>query len=963
MLIPGNGMSRRCRGFGGGTLIGRVVGFFSRIVVFSLFFLLPSCSGNAAPGADKSDDQAAWARTVTARVMGEIKKEHPRIYLTSRRIPELRVQALSSKANIFELMKRRTGGQQAALFYALSDDSSLKLPKSRAEYGRMAAAALMEGIKGRRASPDDLAILYDWAHGALTAQEKRAFVDYCRARLGDAIRVHNGKAHGYRTAPRPEGIVAALAFYGDGIDDGYATKLLTQGIRDTLLDNLAMEQVAGADGGFADGAAYFFQLGGTFKPFLALGIATDSDFFFQHEVVARLPRHLLEALLPFTITRAGSNAPSGYFATFHDNWSMLMAEYGNSGKEFAGYFTIAAAEFQRRGDADTAGLYTWFVNRAFGGIPYQGESTLAFVLMDWSIKPKSPRDLGLPLARALGWNEKSGEIDSDRFGKKAGIGWVAMRSAWDDPDATYALFKAEPFYYHGHMHHDSLAFLIAKGEELALARAGNYMNWYEGGPVRGENPGWPQMGNYFSRTVSTNNLLVYDPKEDFGGWANDGGQRLTPYWDSKWGRGYGGTANGNYRDIGGLVRFERSERYVYTAADATRAYNSTEVTTGKNRAKVDLVQREFVYLRSPRGDDDYFVVFDRVDATRPDSKKLWLLQLRARPEFDGTARITVGTENGGIHRSENTSRITVRQKRSQLTTTTLLPKKENRVVRRLGGSMETTLRKPLRAADDGPIDIEVASTAGLPEHPTVIITNFPPNPEREIFDRYSVWPPAAHASGKTFGDRVAYFCDGRTRPGQSPAKLLDCVRAIKSSPGFDMPVGARVIQEFRHMGVEGVDRDDDAARIDYPWGYGFGYSYGDGNQYGLWRVEVSPKKPAKSDIFLNVIHPSLHGEPGREPALIESPDGILYGALIGNRAILFARGADFLTRGRYSLSGTGTVWQLLCDLRPGREYQVRQDGRVVATAKASDQGTLILETPLTGRQSLFELSIVAGKGR
>ncbi|MRR35885.1 hypothetical protein EG829_14655 [bacterium] len=533
--------------------MGRVAGFLSRIVVFSLLFLLPSCSGNAAPGADKSDDQAAWARTATAKVMGEIRKEHPRIYLTSRRLPELRVQALSSKANIFELMKRRTGGQQAALFYALGDDSSLKLPKSRAEYGRMAAAALMEGIKGRRASPDDLAILYDWAHGALTAEEKRAFVDYCRARLGDSIKVHNGKAHGYRTAPRPEGIVAALAFYGDGIDDEYAAKLLSQGIRDTLLDNLAMEQVAGADGGFADGAAYFFQLGGTFKPFLALGTATDSDFFFQHEMTTRLPRHLLEALLPFTVTRAGSNSPSGYFATFHDNWTMLTAEYGNSGKEFAGYFTIAAAEFQRRGDAGTAGLYAWFVNRAFGGIPYQGESPLAFVLMDWTIKPRSPRDLGLPLAEALGWNEDSGGIDRDRFGKKAGIGWVAMRSAWDDPDATYALFKAEPFYYHGHMHHDSLAFLIAKGEELALARAGNYMNWYEGGPVRSDAPGWPQMGNFFSRTVSTSNLLVYDPKEDFGDWANDGGQRPAPYWDSKWGRGYNGTANGNYRDIGGLI--------------------------------------------------------------------------------------------------------------------------------------------------------------------------------------------------------------------------------------------------------------------------------------------------------------------------------------------------------------------------------------------------------------------------
>jgi len=942
---------------------GRITRSVLGIVVFNLFMLILSCSGNAAPDTDRSDDDMAWARNAAVKVVGAIRKEHPRIYLTTRRVPELRRQALSSKVSIFESMKKRTGGPQAALFYALGEDSSLKLPKSRAEYGRMAAAALMQGIQGNRATPDDLAILYDWAHGALTSQEKRAFVDYCKVRLGDKIKVHNGKAHGYRTSPRPEGIVAALAFYGDGIDDGYAEKLLVQGIRDTMLDNLAMEQVAGSDGGFADGTAYFFQLGGTFKPFLALSTATDSDFFFQHEVVARLPNHLMEALLPFAITRAGTKSKSNYFATFHDNWTMLTAELGNSGKEFASNFAITAAEFRRHGDDGKAGLYTWFVDHVFGGIPYQGENPLAFVLMDWTIKPKSPKEIGLPLAEALGWDENTGEIDHDRFGKKAGIGWVAMRSAWDDPDATYALFKAEPFYYHGHMHHDSLAFMIAKGEELALARAGNYMNWYEGGPIRSENPGWPQTGNFFTRTVSTNNLLVFDPSETFDGWANDGGQRLAPYWDIKWGRGYKGTANGNYRDIGGLVRFERGDRYVYTAADATRAYNSTEAITGKNKAKVSLVQREFVYLRSLGGDDDYFVVFDRVEATKPDFKKLWLLQLRARPEFDGTVKTTVGSETGGIHLSENTTQVTVRQERSQLRSTTLLPKKENRVVRRLGGSMTTTLKKPLRSADNGPVDIEVASTSGMPEHPTVIITNQPPDPNREVFDRYSIWPQAAHASGKAFSDRVAYFCDGKTKPGQIPAKLLDCVRAIKSSPGFDIPAGARVIQEFRHMGVEGIDRGNDAERIDYPWGYGFGYSYGDGNQYGLWRVEVSPKKAAKSDNFLHVLHPSLKGGAGRDAVLIESRDDMLYGAHIGDRAVLFAKGADFLTKGSYSLNGTGKVWQLVCNLKPGREYQVRQDGKMVVTATASAQGTLTFEASLAGRPSLFEFSVVAGKGR
>jgi hypothetical protein len=277
--------------------------------------------------------------------------------------------------------------------------------------------------------------------------------------------------------------------------------------------------------------------------------------------------------------------------------------------------------------------------------------------------------------------------------------------------------------------------------------------------------------------------------------------------------------------------------------------------------------------------------------------------------------------------------------------------------------MTTTLKKALKATDNGPIDIEVASTAGMPDHPTVIITNQPPDPNREVFDRFSVWPQAAHASGKSFSDRVAYFCGGKTKAGQSPARLLDCVRATKSAPGFDIPAGARVIQEFRHMGIEGVDLGNDAERINYPWGYGYGYSYGDGNQYGLWRVEVSPKKPSRFDNFLHVLHPSLKTGPGRDAVLIESKGETLYGAQIGDRAVLFAKGADPLEKGSYTIAGTGRLWQLVCNLKPGREFQVRQDGKVMVTATSSSQGTLTFESTLSGRPSLFELLPLAGKVR
>jgi hypothetical protein len=918
-----------------------------------LFIFIPSYAESPSSGVVIASQK--WAEQVALDTVSKIRKGHPRIFLTPERIPVLRTQALSSKAYQFNFIKDRMKGLQAAVLYELGENKAFGLSRSRHEYGRIAAEALMQAIRDGRDSPDNLALLYDWAYGTLTDEERKAFVNFCKSRLGKELRVHNGKHHGYRCSPGPQGLIAALSFYGDGIDDSYAKGLLVQGIRDTLLDNLAMEHVAGKDGGFADGTSYFVQLGGTFYTFLALGIATDSDFFFEHEVIAKLPNHLIYAMLPFPIKRMGSNDVARYFATFHDNHTFTTREFGSEGGAFANMFAITAAEYRRHGDERRAQLYTWFLNQTFGGIPYQAENAISFVLMDWSIQPKSPGELGLPLAEALGWDEEKGQIDRDRFGKKAGIGWVSIRSKWDDPDATFAILKAEPFYYHGHMHHDSLAFMIAKGEELALARAGNYMCWYEGGNLQSQDPGWPQMSNFFWRTIPTNNLLIYNPAENFGEWANDGGQRLVDGWDEKWGRTYNGTADGNYRDIGGLIRFERTKEYVYAAADGTRAYNSTLVTSGNN-PKVKLVQREFVYLKSPSGDQDYFVIFDRIESVKPEFKKFWLLQLRAKPEFDGSYKVVVGNDSGGIHLSEGTSSIHVQQERAELSVKVLLPKSGNRLVRRLGGWITTQLRQSLKANDNGPMDIEVESTEGLPEHPVVIITAQPPNPNREVFDRFSVWPQMIHADSRPMGERVCYFCEAKTPPGQRPAKLLKCVRGIKAAPGFAMPVGAKVIQEFRHMGVEGVDKDKDSERIDYPWGYGLGYNYGDGNQYGLWRLEVSPKKASKYDNFLHVLHPSLKRDGTVSAELIESESGNICGAQIGKKAVIFSRSPELLLRGSYAISSSGPIWQLLFNLKPERRYQIKQDGKPLFEKVASKQGTIQFESTGVNKNLHFEFN-------
>lgn len=157
------------------------------------------------------------------------------------------------------------------------------------------------------------------------------------------------------------------------------------------------------------------------------------------------------------------------------------------------------------------------------------------------------------------------------------------------------------------------------------------------------------------------------------------------------------------------------------------------------------------------------------------------------------------------------------------------------------------------------------------------------------------------------------------------------------------------------MGIEGVDKNKETGRIDYPWGYGLGYNYGDGNQYGLWRVEVSPRNPSTYDNFLNVLQPVIKGKKGLKAELIESEDRDLVGVRAGRWAVLFSRKPEPLREGSYTLSGTGLIRQLLCNLQPGSRYRIKKDGKVLSSVTATKQGTARFETDVDG-SSRFEFS-------
>lgn len=196
-----------------------------------------------------------------------------------------------------------------------------------------------------------------------------------------------------------------------------------------------------------------------------------------------------------------------------------------------------------------------------------------------------------------------------------GAGHVHMRSHWDDPNATWAFFGVGP-RFGAHARDDEGHFLIAK-KGLLVGRAGGM----------GHNDG----DYYAGGSLAFNVVTLYDADEVF--------RRLSP---NTPGLSEGGTKNENdggmirwvynghhYVDRGKIVAYYDDAKITYAAGDLTEAYRSH---------KVREVTRQFAYVK---GEREFFVIFDRVDATRKDFPKTWFLHMPTEPTVEGRETVLV----------------------------------------------------------------------------------------------------------------------------------------------------------------------------------------------------------------------------------------------------------------------------------------------------------------------------------
>ncbi len=754
--------------------------------------------------------------------------------------------------------------------------------RSVKEYGRLGVDLLLQ-----LHPPKDLSYFmrktplliacYDWLFPAMTPAERaKVFSDF--SEVCDQMRNSLKKDIGNRfRGTRETYAYYGLAFYGDGKDmypnDPSAAAAVDRKAGEYcdffvsyFLDNYSVVLETACKGGnYPDGTMYGeHPYSARIWPLGMWDTAGMDNFYENHTFLTGFPLAWLYQAIPYPTAVRYDNARG----RIDQSWALVrFGDYRYIGYTNALGPLINIEQAQgiaaKSGHPDLAAVFNWFVQQRngtqttpFGG-PFSPKKTRKagphlvwdLVFRDGAVQARSPMETKLPLAHLFGAVASGPPMMHDfPQGRPEGTGTVVMRSSWEDPDGTLVWFKASSHML-SHSHRDQGSFQIYKKGWLAID-SGQYEET-------------PHRGNYASRTVAHNSILVYRPGEALDkdrvdpvwyGYANDGGQRWVHYVTTA------AEAMDERHYLGGVTKFESVPGvYDYVHADITRAYNCTEVTTEGHRPKVSLVTRTMVFLRP----DAFIIVVDRVHTTSAEYPKRWLLHSIYRPELDGQETFNGiipysrkipgkpggvplrGNPRGGISQSRNTNMITLKgwnlgPSDGRLVCRILLP--ENHLTRVVGGV--------------GPGGVRRTELAGPYKGGKVVIVGDSKGfePGDFVYLGKSEWPYSKSTWGRPCWpvDDVFYKGYGkilRTDPTTN-AITMKPYRAFIPH----LPVGTKVIRSD-HSNAQSFEFLD-AEYDQWPMEGESVANAGPFNmQHGSWRVEVEPVKPKKGDIFLHVMLP------------------------------------------------------------------------------------------------------------
>jgi hypothetical protein len=430
-----------------------------------------------------------------------------------------------------------------------------------------------------------------------------------------------------------------------------------------------------------------------------------------------------------------------------------------------------------------------------------------FLWDDPNVTPRNPAD--------------STETEIARTHFFRGIGHLIMRDGFG-PDSTWIQFNSGP-YLAKHDHLDQNHFVIYHKGYLATESGADYTDTES-----------PHYLNYYRRTIAHNSMLVYKTGEKFF-WAenlwqaaNDGGQRMdsSRYWNTVRSR----EDFERTRDLWDTGHMEVTDYspgvYNYARGNATRAYHPS---------KMEHFTREVTYTP----ENNVMIVFDRVRASDPNYKKVWLLHGVGKPIF-GISQKGRDVGHGGTAYSDAAT-FSYQDGRGRLRVHSLLPR-EREVVARGGSGSE-------------------------------------------------FWTP-----GDEFGGA---WGSGKNWPLDPPA-------------GGPLPTDPYLRKMWKTFWGEDFEKLlPSNTRAVVP---------------AAWRVEVSPSKPAKEDLFLHVLE--IGEKNDLKSPRVERVDGSnLVGALVeGGTVVLFSTVEDVVTEGEVTIPDVGTSALLVTGLKPHAKYELQMTG-------------------------------------
>jgi len=525
------------------------------LLTCALALMAASAYGEDAMNADALSDWQA-----------RIRPDHPRMFLNRETLPQVKAYVLAHEADFYAGVRRSVAAvplrpdaaqcesgstpkyglyAQRCAFVWLMEGDRAALAKAKAYlkagvefYNRRSSAR--QTVNWYSASRVGALMAYDWIYGELTPGERQeigqGFFRHVRDCLGGRRfdRQNRGDYKSGFYGPPNLPWYVGLAFYGDGIDDAEAERLVRKGFEDHMDLMDYRSQAAGDDGGMASLATGY-----------AFGMYPWAEFNFMHTLSSATGIALEErfdhmSLFPNWVL--WNWIPGGWRYGLADS-----APAGRFGSGFLEMHMLQIAHFYARRYPDRARLAMWVRQNV---LERREHDTLWWPLAPFFVTrcaelpgPDGP-DARWPLARNF-----------------ANMGVVFMRSGWAPTD-THAAFVAGGTIS-SHRHYDQGHFIIYRNGFLALD-SGSY-----GPRERNEH-----LAEYFYRTVAHNSVLIYAPPE---------ADRPAKIW--------GGEADtldgGQYVQDGRQIAFETSDAYTYAATDATKCYAP---------AKCSEAVRQFVFV-------------------------------------------------------------------------------------------------------------------------------------------------------------------------------------------------------------------------------------------------------------------------------------------------------------------------------------------------------------------------------